>query len=84
MTVTAMREALITRYSPVIRGQRVDRMPDAQVMAIYRSLINRKDPIVKCGPGIPKRCRLHEREKFEQLEMDLNLDGERFRNDQTA
>ena len=83
MTVTAMREQIIQRYSPVVRGRRVDRMPDRQVVAIYRSLVNRKDPIVKCGPGIPKRRRLHEPMHFEQTEMDLSFD-ERFRNDQTA
>ena len=83
MTVTAMRETLIKRYSPVIRGQRVDRMPEQQVVAIYHSLINRRDPILQCGPGIPKKSRLHRPEKSEQLEMEFETD-ERFRNDQTA
>lgn len=73
MTVTAMREQIIHRYSPVIRGQRVDRMPDGQVVAIYRSLLRRRDPELTCGPGIPKKSRLHQRERFEQLEMDLNF-----------
>lgn len=77
MTITAMREQIIQRYSPVVRGQRVDRMPDRQVVAIYRSLVNRKDT------PVPKRNRIHERVKFEQTEMDLTFD-ERFRNDQTA
>ena len=83
MTIMAMREQIIQRYSPVVRGQRVDRMPDRQVVAIYKSLMKRRDGVVKCGPGIPKRSRLHERVRFEQTEMDLSFD-ERFRNDQTA
>ena len=41
MTVAAMREALINRYSHTIRGRSVDRMPDGQVIAIYHSLLER-------------------------------------------
>ena len=70
MTVAAMREALISRYSPVIRKQRVDRMPDSQVIAIYHSLIDRKDPEI-CGPGVPKKSRLHKPERYEQIRMEL-------------
>ncbi len=81
MTVTAMREALISRYSPVIRGQRVDRMPENKVYAIYQSLLARGEAGRK--HRIPKKKRLHEREHFEQLEMDLRFDGE-FGYDQTS
>lgn len=70
MTVNGMREILIRRYSPVIRGQRIDRMPDTQVLAIYRSLVDRKDPELS-RTRIPKKLRLHEPEKFEQLMMDI-------------
>jgi len=73
MTVNAMRDTLIKRYSPVIRNQRVDRMPDSQVVAIYRSLINRGDSAVIGRPGIPKRSRLHEPVRYEQIEMELNI-----------
>lgn len=82
MTTTAMREELIHRYSPVIRGQRVDRMPESQVYAIYRSLISRGE-VGKKPRKAAKKYRLHEREQFEQLGMDLSFD-ERFANDQTA
>ena len=71
MTVAAMREALINRYSHTIRGRSVDRMPDGQVIAIYHSLMERKDPAVTCGPGIPKKSRLHRPERYEQTRMDF-------------
>ena len=50
MTVENMRSQLIQRYSKTIRNQRVDLMPDEQVIAIYHSLIERKDPKI----GKPK------------------------------
>ena len=54
MTVENMRLQLIQRYSKTIRNQRVDLMPDEQVIAIYYSLIERKDP--KIGkPKTPAR-----------------------------
>lgn len=71
MTVAAMREALIKRYSHTIRGRSVDRMPDGQVVAIYHSLLKRKDPALACGPGIPKKSRLYRPEHFEQMRMDF-------------
>lgn len=43
MSVTDMREALINMYSDTIRGRKVAWMPDSQVIAIYHSLIDRKD-----------------------------------------
>ena len=70
MTVNDMREALKKRYSPVIRNQSVDYMPENQVIAIYRSLIERKDPEVN-GTKISKRNRLHEPIKYEQLKMEI-------------
>ena len=51
MTISDMRAQLIQRYSPTIHGQRVDYMPDDQVIAIYYSLIERKDPKI----GKPKK-----------------------------
>ena len=70
MTVNDMRMALKERYSPVIRNQPVDTMPEGQVIAIYRSLVERKDTaIVK--PRIPKKMRLHEPVKYEQMRMEL-------------
>ena len=70
MTVNDMRRALKARYSPVIRNQPVDNMPEGQVIAIYRSLVERKDTaIVK--PRIPKKMRLHEPVKYEQMQMEL-------------
>ena len=69
MTVAGMREALINRYSPVIRNQRVDRMSDYQVIAIYHSLIERKD--LEPAHKIPKNSRIHEPVKYEQLQMEI-------------
>lgn len=51
MTVNDMRAQLIQRYSQTIHGQRVEFMPDDQVIAIYYSLIERKDPKI----GKPKK-----------------------------
>ena len=70
MNVTDMREILKSRYSPVIRNQSVDCMPDNQVIAIYRSLINRRDPEL-CKQPVPKKQRLHEPVRYEQLRMEI-------------
>ena len=69
MNVTDMRDALKKRYSPVIRGRNVDVMPEEQVIAIYRSLIERKD--LDNPRKIPKSKRLHEPIKYEQLKMEI-------------
>lgn len=76
MTVNDMRDALMARYSTTIRNQRIDMMPDHQVIAIYKSMIARNDG-PRRSPGIPKRSRLHEPERFEQTRMD-------FMNDQAS
>jgi len=76
MTIADMRAKLMERYSGTIRGQRVDRMSDRQVIAIYKSLVDRKD-IGICRPGIPKRSRLHEPVRYEQIGME-------FMNDQAS
>ena len=70
MNVTDMRMLLMERYSGTIRGQRVDQMPDRQVIAIYRSLVDRKDPGIQ-RPGNPKRSRLHEPVRYEQMRMEF-------------
>lgn len=70
MTVTDMREALKRRYSPVIRNQSVDYMPENQVIAIYHSLIERKDAEVT-ERKVPKKMRLHEPMKYEQMRMEI-------------
>lgn len=72
MTVNNMRDALKKRYSPVIQGKNVDTMPEKQVIAIYRSLIERKDPLIS-NPNrkIPKKMRLHEPVRYEQLRMEI-------------
>lgn len=76
MTVNDMRRILMDRYSSTIRKQRVDRMPDSQVVAIYRSLVERKDLPSK-NSRLPKKRRLHEPEQYEQLRME-------FMNDQAS
>ena len=70
MNVADMRETLKRRYSPVIRNQSVDFMPEEQVIAIYNSLIERRDPEL-CKSPIPKTKRLHEPIKYEQLRMEI-------------
>ena len=70
MRVNEMREALKSRYSPVIRNQSVDYMPESQVIAIYHSMIERRDPKVT-GTNVPKRKRLHEPMKYEQMRMEI-------------
>jgi hypothetical protein len=69
MTVDGMRVALMERYSGEIRHQRVDRMPDSQVIAIYRRLEAYGE--LRKRPGIPKKQRLHPPERFEQMRMDI-------------
>lgn len=46
MKVTDMRLQLAKRYPNGIRGKPIASMPDDQVVAIYRSLIERKDPLI--------------------------------------
>ena len=70
MNVAAMRQALIERYSPVIRNQRVEYMPEQQVVAIYRNMIERRDPAV-VEPKVSKRNRLHDPVQYEQLRMEI-------------
>lgn len=70
MRVNDMRIALKTRYSPVIRGQRVDDMSEGQVTAIYHSLIERKDPLINKSP-VPRKLRINEPVKYEQMKMEL-------------
>ena len=70
MTINNMRQILINRFSPVIRGQLVEDMPDPQVVAIYRSLVERKDPILD-NRRIPKKRRLHDPVKYEQIRMEI-------------
>ena len=70
MNVNDKRAALIHRYSPVIRGQRVDMMTDEQVCAIYGRLLDRND-LDTCKPRIPKKDRLHEPVKYEQMRMEF-------------
>ena len=68
MTIQAMREAVINRYSGRIRRERVDEMPDAQVCAIYRSLVARNDLEPRKKPfGKPINKPVH----YEQLRMDI-------------
>lgn len=64
MTVTEMRNALKQRYGDTIRGTRVDWMPEDQVVAIYRSLVNRKDPFINKPRGKSTY-------KYEQLRMEI-------------
>ena len=70
MTVDKMREALIGKYGAKIRGQLITDMPDCQVIAIHRSLAARGDLAPK-RPGIPKRSRIHEPMRWEQMRMDI-------------
>lgn len=70
MTVNEMREALIDRYYATIRGQRVEWMPESQVVAIYHSLIERKD-LNSGKTRISKKQRLFEPVKYEQIRMDI-------------
>lgn len=70
MTVNEMRDALINRYSATIRGQRVEWMPESQVVAIYHSLVERKD-LDSGKTRIPKKQRLFEPVKYEQIRMDI-------------
>ena len=65
-----MRNALKSRYGPVIRGVRVDNMSDEQVSAIYHSLIERKDPMINQSP-VPRNMRINKPIKYEQLKMEL-------------
>lgn len=70
MRVNEMREALKSRYSPVIRNQSVDYMPESQVIAIYHSMIERRDPDIN-GVKVPKKNRLNEPIKYEQMRMEI-------------
>ena len=72
MNVTDMRAALKQRYGDTIRNRHVDYMPDGQVMAIYHSLIDRKDPFIgKERNTVPKKRRLHEPIVYEQTRMEI-------------
>lgn len=68
MTVNDMRRTIVAKYADTIRGRRVDCMPDSQVIAIYRNLVERR---ALPGPGVPKRRRLHEPVRCEQMRMDI-------------
>ena len=70
MRVNEMREAIIKRYSPVIRGCLVADMEEHQVVAIYRNMIDRGDPITK-KRKIPKKYRLNEPVRYEQMRMEI-------------
>ena len=69
MTVDGMRAVLMERYSGVIRKQRVDRMPDNQVVAIYKRMEAYGE--LKKRPGIPTKRRLHPPVKYEQMRMEF-------------
>ena len=71
MRVNDMRDALKHRYGNTIRNRHIDYMPDAQVMAIYNRLVERKDPMIGKPKPVPKRKRLHEPMHYEQMRMEI-------------
>lgn len=65
-----MRMALKQRFGAIIRGQHIDSMSDERVVAIYHSLIERKDPQINQSP-IPKKLRINPPIKWEQTKMEI-------------
>lgn len=65
-----MRMALKKRYGAIIRGQHVDSMSDERVVAIYHSLIERKDPQINQS-SVPKTMRINPPLKWEQTKMEI-------------
>jgi len=73
MNVIDMRLQLMKRYpSGKIRGTPIADMPDDRVIAIYRSLIDRKDPLIGKNT-VPKKLRINPPIKWEQLKMELDV-----------
>ena len=70
MRVDEMREAIIHRYSPVVRGKLVADMENHQVVAIYKSMVDRGDSATR-KRTIPKKRRIHEPVRYEQLRMEI-------------
>lgn len=72
MKVTDMRLQLAKRYPNGIRGKPIASMPDDQVVAIYRSLIERRDPLIGKNTT-PKKLRINPPMKWEQIKMELDI-----------
>ena len=64
MTVDAMRQAIIARYSDTIRGQKVAWMTDDRVIAVYRSLESR-------GDLTPRKKKTAKEPVYEQMRMEF-------------
>ena len=72
MNVTDMRLQLMKRYpSGKIRGAPIADMSNERVIAIYRTLIDRKDPLIGKNT-VPKKLRINPPVKWEQLKMELD------------
>ena len=72
MKVVDMRLQLMKRYpSGYIRGTPIASMSNERVIAIYRSLIDRKDPLIGKNT-VPKKLRINPPLKYEQLKMELD------------
>jgi hypothetical protein len=70
MTINDMRDALKHRYGNMIHNRHVDYMPDNQIMAIYNSVLERKDLNRNTKP-VAKTKRLHDPVKYEQMRMEI-------------